>query len=110
MLVDVLFMVVTYPDGTNEVTPLGDMDDYDREVSVTYPSSYIDNMGEEKPCYTYDDVIASPFVAGGGENMAKQTLYNFVKKKSIHYNGPAHHAPNLGLIKITTKTVGIVVA
>ncbi len=102
--IDVLVQIITHPEGQCTVKVLGTADDYDREITIYYHPTYTDHLGEERPAYTYDDLMRSVWMRGS-ENVIKDVLYRFHKKQPLIYNGEANYAPCLGLYRVETQLV-----
>jgi len=96
---------------------LGAPDDYDREVSITYPA-----LVEDAPCPengwistprpTFDirqlrDVLQNSMGYRGETLENAMGRYVLYPHRDVTLSGEAHHMPDLGAVKVSTRTIEI---
>lgn len=96
---------------------LGSPEDYDCEVSVTYPAQIeeppcAENNWESKFIPTFDvhqlrDVLQNSMGYRGETLENAIGRYVLYPHRDVTLSGEAHHMPDLGAIKVTTRTIEI---
>jgi hypothetical protein len=112
--VKVLILFLKFWDHVVDYRVLGDGEDYDRWISLSYPKSFdipptVENdwLGGQVPCYSRDQLKEA--LEKGGQAMLDYKLKEFDNRDRVYIETEAQYLPNIGELKVefVTKEVDL---